>query len=157
MATRGAGTVLLLICWLGLLASAAFAAELRAEDMLAAYVNAPDKAYRWERGPVVTKGDVTTYDIILTSQHWKGTDWQHMLRVFVPKTIAHPGWMGLYVTGEGNPVVPGKPGGENDMAVTMAAMMQAPAAMLYQVPNQPLFNGLGEAPIMAIKGRHQRG
>jgi len=153
MVTRGAGAVLLLICWLGLLGSAAFAAELRAEDMLAAYVNAPDKAYHWERGPGPlrgrpTKGDVTTHDIILTSQRWKGTDWQHMLRVFVPKTITHAGWMGLYVTGEGNPVVPGKPGGEDDMAVAMATMMRAPVAMLYQVPNQPLLNGLDEGAII---------
>jgi len=148
MVMRGAGAAVLAIFWFGLLASSASAAELRAEDMLGAYVNAPDKAYRWERGPVVTKGDVTTHDIILTSQRWQGTDWQHMLRVFVPKTITYPGWMGLYVTGEGNPVVPGKPLGEDDMAVTMATTMQAPVAMLYQVPNQPLLNGLDEGAVM---------
>jgi PhoPQ-activated pathogenicity-related protein len=146
--TRITGVFLLLICWLVLLASAAFAAELRAEDMLSAYVNAPDQAYHWEPGPVGAKGDVSTYDIILTSQRWHGTDWQHMLRVFVPKMSSHPGWMGLYVTGDGNPVVPGKAMGEDDMAVAMATMMAAPVAMLYQVPNQPLFNGLDEGAII---------
>lgn len=148
MLTRGAGVGLLVVCWFGLLASSASAAQVRAEDMLGAYVNAPDTAYHWERGPVATKGEVTTHDIILTSQRWHDTEWQHMLRVFVPKTITYPGWMGLYVTGEGNPVVPGKPLGEDDMAVTMATTMQAPVAMLYQVPNQPLFNGLDEGAVM---------
>jgi PhoPQ-activated pathogenicity-related protein len=140
--------MLLVVCSLGVPASVALAAEMRAQDMLGAYVNAPDQAYHWEPGPVATRGEVATHDVILTSQRWQGADWQHMLRVFVPKTIAYPGWMGLYVTGEGNPVVPGKPLGEDDMAVMMATTMQAPVAMLYQVPNQPLFNGLDEGAII---------
>lgn len=123
------------------------AADLPADQMLSAYVNAPDPAFAWARGRV-TPGPVTVTDILLTSQTWHGTTWQHMLRVFRPEHVAYPGWMGLYVTGGDNPVVPGKPMGEDEMARQMAQQMQAPVAMLYQVPNQPLLQNLDEGEVI---------
>ena len=132
---------------LAALPAAAAERSLRPEEMLLRYVNAPDPAYHWERGPE-TRGPVTVCDIILTSQHWKQSDWQHMLRVFRPQTVAHPGWMGLYITGEGGAPEPGKPRGEDAMGRALAEQMQAPVAMLYQVPNQPLFGNLDEGTVL---------
>jgi len=136
--------VVLLGAMLLLAVAPAWAAEtLSAHDMLLRYISTPDPAYHWEQGQVV-QGDMTVSDLILTSQRWRGDEWQHLLRVFRPAKVAYPGWMMLYITGGTNPVKPGQKMGEDEMGIALAQRTQAPVAMLYQVPNQPIMGGLGE-------------
>jgi len=120
------------------------AAGMPAEQMLASYVNAPDPAFKWEAGPVGETAGMKVSDLILTSQQWQGITWRHMLRVFSPPKPAYAGWMALYITGGTGAPVPGKGLGEDAVGVVLAQTLGMPVAMLYHVPNAPLFGGLTE-------------
>ncbi len=137
------GMVLALCLLNGALAATAAPAELPADQMMLSYVNAPDPTFKWEKGPV-TSGPVTVTDILLTSQTWHGITWKHLLRVFKPAVVKHPDWLVMYITGgDGEPAI-GKPQGEDMIGNLLSVRMQAPFAILYNVPNQPLFGGYVE-------------
>jgi len=130
-------------------AAAQVATEIPAEKMLSAYVNAPDPAFAWEKGPVQEDATGTLGSIVLTSQNWRGITWKHLLRVAKPAEVKHPGWMALFISGGSGAPDPGKPQGEDGLAVALARSTGAAAAVLYQVPNQPLFDGMYEDAIIS--------
>ena len=76
------------------------------------------------------------------SQVWRGIPWSHTLQLFLP---GHPvsDLALLYITGDG-PVE-----GESFRFAQAAERLQAPVAVLYNVPNQPLFDGLYEDALIA--------
>jgi PhoPQ-activated pathogenicity-related protein len=125
------------------------AQTLAPDQMLLHYVNAPDPTYKWEKGPVSEVEGLKTYDIVLTSQTWRGIVWQHLLRVYEPPEVKYPGWMTLFIVGGSGKPEPGRHGGDDILGVTFAAAMQAPVAVLDHVPNQPLFGDLVEDQIIS--------
>src|SRR5262249_13704366 len=69
--------------------------------------------------------------------------WQHAVVIYQPKSIKPRDVMFLWVTG-------GKPSLANAaFALEMATKMQAPVAFLYDIPNQPLFDGKDEDALIA--------
>jgi PhoPQ-activated pathogenicity-related protein len=130
-------------------AAAQPAPTIAADQMLFSYVNAPDPTFAWDKGPVKQDATGSISDIVLTSQTWHDTTWRHLLRIAKPAEVTHPGWMALYITGGSGAPRPGVPQGEDMIAVTLAQAVGAPVAILYQVPNQPLFNGLSEDGIIS--------
>lgn len=125
------------------------AKAIPADQMLSAYVNAPDSSFKWEKGPVKENAAVSLSDIVLTSQTWHGTTWRHLLRIAKPAQVTYPGWMVLYITGGSGEPNPGQPSGDDVLATTLAQATGAPVAVLRQVPNQPLFGGLSEDGIIS--------
>jgi len=102
---------------------------------LAAYLKKPEPAYRWEkRGEERVEGG-TVYDLHLVSQVWQGITWTHRLQVFRPDNVEYPHFCTLLNTG-GN-------GGASEKAlgITLAKGAGTVFAILYNIPNQPLYGG----------------
>ena len=125
-------------------AGAQQSAALPAEQMLSQYVNAPDSSFTWEKGPVTPAAIGSIGDILLTSQTWRGNVWRHLLRIVKPAKVSYPGWMALFISGYSGEPQLGAPEGDDQAAIAIARSIRAPVAVLYRVPNQPMFGGMGE-------------
>ena len=80
--------------------------ETTPSNALQSYLNNEDKTFKWELKEDYTIGDVTAYELLLTSQKWREHVWTHELTILVPKEVAHDGAL-LLITGgsikEGTP------------------------------------------------------
>lgn len=131
---------------LGLLVCAQLvAAPVAPNEALISYVGQADPATHWEKGNTWQMGSVQVTDILLTSQSWHGITWRHVVRLFEPAKVAYPGWLHLLVAGGSGDPTPGKElGYDREYALPYTRLMQAPVAVLYNVPNQPILGGLRE-------------
>ncbi len=104
----------------------------------AAYLAKPEPAYKWEkRGERALSGG-KVYELHLVSQEWQGITWKHRLQLFVPDNATAPSLCTLLNTG-------GDGGSEEAILGLMAARASgSPFAILYNIPNQPLFGGKTE-------------
>ena len=107
------------------------------------YVQKPDPAFRKTAQTTSAIGDVKIINLRFTSQVWRGIPWEHALQVFVPKTVRYPKTALLFITG-GNPGVL-----DTSIGVNVAPKLEAPIAILYNIPNQPLFDGKREDDLIA--------
>ncbi|MEQ1801968.1 MAG: PhoPQ-activated protein PqaA family protein [Gammaproteobacteria bacterium] len=99
-------------------------------------------------------------EVTFTSQVWQGAAWQHQLFIVVPPRLpggAPPGRPALLLVagGEWRPRYaspPRKPRTPEGIALyaALARRLEAPVAVLLQVPNQPLFGGMTEDDLMAF-------
>ncbi len=107
------------------------------------YVKKAEPSFEWKLKEKKEYPQGTTFEIHLVSQEWQGIKWQHALVIYQPRAIKPQDSMLLWVTG-------GKPNLENGLlALQMAAKIQAPVAFLYDIPNQPLFDGKKEDALIA--------
>jgi PhoPQ-activated pathogenicity-related protein len=111
---------------------------------------AKDDAFKWE---VVSTSPVpggTQHLLKLTSQVWQGIPWTHWLRVIEPES-APRGDAALLIIGGGRnrDRAPGDLKGEALMLPLLAAETGSIVALLEQVPNQPLYDGLTEDRLVA--------
>ena len=107
------------------------------------YVAAPDAAFKWEK--VAEKPTPSGADVRLemTSQVWQGITWKHRLAIVKPSQPRHPDQCMLVITG-------GDPGGDMFQFASMISMLIGmPIAVLGDIPNQPLFDGLSEDGLIA--------
>ena len=114
------------------------AVAARAGADLASYVKKPEPAYKWEkRGETKVSGG-TVYDLHLVSQTWQGITWEHHLQIFRPDKVAYPHFCILLNTGGS--------GSPEETTVGMLAAQKAGTlfAILFDIPNQPLYGGLTE-------------
>ena len=124
-----------------LLAIVLFATPARAD--LGDYVRKAETAYSWKLKDKKEGAQGTTYELHLISQEWQKIKWEHALVIYQPKDVKPRDVMFLWVTG-------GKPNFVNNLlAFEMANKMQAPVAFLYDIPNQPLFDGKKEDTLIA--------
>src|SRR5207249_2506874 len=105
---------------------------------LDAFLKKPEPVYQWEKVGEAEQEGVQVYDLNLVSQVWQGITWKHRLQIFRPRKLAHPGFCALYNTGGS--------GSERNtqMGVRLAKESGAVYAILYNIPNQPLFDGKTE-------------
>jgi PhoPQ-activated pathogenicity-related protein len=125
------------------------APPLRAD--LAAYVKAPDETTRWkvERTSDLPGGGSVTL-VHLTSQTWQGEPWEHWLGLIRPATVTHPKHCLLVISGGSRRKEPPNPLGREGLILTeVARRLETVVAVLPQVPNQPLFDGLKEDALIA--------
>jgi PhoPQ-activated pathogenicity-related protein len=114
---------------------------------LLAYVAQKDDAFSWQkvssdRSPL----GVTFHELRLTSQRWKGMVWRHTLLIAQPPKVATD--LALLVIAGGKTDSHGDP--QSRLLTSAAAIqLQALVAVLYAVPNQPLFDGLVEDDLIA--------
>jgi PhoPQ-activated pathogenicity-related protein len=128
--------------------------EAPSDDTLAAYVRSPDPATRYEP---IAAGEVAGgrwRTVRLVSQSWKGVEWFHELSLYVPAEPAQPAsTMLLWIDGGSATKVPAAGTATPTTAVqTMATVANAcglPAAVVRQVPHQPMFEGLAEDALIA--------
>lgn len=123
----------------------------RIANPLADYVQAVDKTAHWQR---IAAGDLGTGRFLaaeLVSQTWRGTQWRHQFAVYLPATLAveRPPLL-LWVDGGSTPegaVQP--PAKQLPILAAIADAAGLPAAVVRQVPNQPLYDGRREDDLIA--------
>lgn len=132
--------IVLLVAVAAIAASAAPARATALDD----YVAAPDPSYLWSAADKRQLSDgVTLHQLDLMSQTWQGILWQHRLQVAVPSGGLQRKTVLLYITGsESDPQ-------EQVFMGTLAKRLSAPVAILYDIPNQPLYDGLREDPLVS--------
>jgi len=116
------------------------AAEVPRE--LDAYLTLSDDSFRWE---IVEKNEAPnerTYLIDLTSQTWQGIPWKHYLLIAVPNRITNTDNALLFIGGSSMGRKPGD--GDKTQIRLLAEASGMCAALLLQVPNQPLLGDYRE-------------
>jgi PhoPQ-activated pathogenicity-related protein len=103
------------------------------------YLAKEDSNFKWEK---VWEGELPTgakfYEIKLTSQTWMDIVWEHSLKLIKPPEFENPSLALILITGSGS--------GKEELlyGAEMAANTGSLIALLHDVPNQPLFDGLKE-------------
>ena len=82
----------------------------------------------------VVREDQGQTEIELTSQTWQGSPWSHRILVQQPAKIEYRGTGVLYITGDG------PRDGDRTQIRLLSAATGMPVAMLFGVPNQPIWN-----------------
>jgi len=94
------------------------------------YLNRKDSSYRFEVKDLAPG----RRQIDLTSQTWQGIPWHHTVLLQSPTNPSSKGTAVLYITGDGP-----KAGDYRDIAL-IAGAAQLPIAMLFDIPNQPIWD-----------------
>jgi PhoPQ-activated pathogenicity-related protein len=123
-------------------------AQITPETALESYLNNGDKSLKWELKETFAEGDLTFYNILVTSQKWREFTWTHQLTVIVPRENKHDDAL-LFVTGGSNKnELPNWNSKKDDkMYASLGAVAttnKAIVALLKQAPNQPFFGDLTE-------------
>jgi len=111
---------------------------------LSDYVERPDDAYRYTILTEERLGSGTRYDLSLTSQVWQGITWQHRLQVFVPFGATRSDLALLTIGADFGNLDYYR--GLGDLYTQATGSV---CAFLFDVPNQPLFDGRVEDEIIA--------
>lgn len=123
------------------LLAAALSGPARAD--LRGYVGKPQLEQRWSKESENSAGAVKIINLKLRSQVWRDLPWDHSIQIFVPKTLKHPKTALLLVTG-------GSPGlTDTALGAQLAPKLEAPLVILYNIPNQPLYDGKKEDDLIA--------
>jgi PhoPQ-activated pathogenicity-related protein len=116
-------------------------APVRAD--LDGYVARAEPAFAWSLRDKAVRAEGTVYDLHLVSQVWRGITWKHQLRVYVPARAYSSGTMLLFNTGGS------ARDSDNAFGLELAKRAGAPCAIVYGIPNQPLFDDLYEDDLIA--------
>ncbi|MBE9517013.1 MAG: PhoPQ-activated pathogenicity-like protein PqaA type, partial [Bacteroidetes bacterium] len=123
------------------------------ETALQSYLQNGDESFAWNVVESYQIEGMDVYDLRLTSQKWREHVWKHTLTVLVPEEIDHDGAL-LFITGgkneDGKPI---KRGGDDEFIMTMAKVAEknnAMVAIIWQIPNQPLYDDLTEDALISF-------
>lgn len=108
-----------------------------ADAPLDAFMKKPEPEFKWEKKTEKKVLGGTLYDLFFTSQVWQGRPWTHRLQLFVPEKNDYRDFCTLLNTGGGGSQA------EETMGMLGAAQLGGAFAILYHIPNQPLY-GLTE-------------
>jgi PhoPQ-activated pathogenicity-related protein len=123
------------------------------ETALQAYLKTPDKSFKFEVRNKLKSEGISFYQIIFTSQIWRGIEWKHELTVMVPDSLKYEDAL-LFITG--GSVKNGEPNAHEfseDLTQSLshlASTNKAVVALLWQVPNQPLYDDLTEDALISF-------
>jgi PhoPQ-activated pathogenicity-related protein len=122
---------------------AALAVVTQARAGLNEYVQRPEPDFSWKLEKADKIGKGTVYTIHLVSQTWQGIKWEHKLLVLKPDNVKPTSSMLLINTG-------GAPTGLfQAFALQLTERIGSPVAIVFGVPNQPLFEGKKEDALIA--------
>ena len=119
------------------------------------YLDNGDKTFKWEVVDTypLENGQVTAYDLKLTSQTWREYTWVHQLTILKPNQVSYDESL-LFITG--GSVKDGEPnykGHDDGLTVSLASIAQknkAIISILNQTPNQPLYDDLTEDELISF-------
>ncbi len=119
------------------------AMNLAANAQLMEYIRRPDPAFSWRHVATQRVARGRIYKLHFVSQVWQGIRWEHQLRIYEPNDVRYTNVMLLWVTG-------GSAGKNSvDTGFRMAEHAGMRVAILYQIPDQPLFGGRREGALIA--------
>ncbi|WP_339864481.1 PhoPQ-activated protein PqaA family protein [uncultured Algoriphagus sp.] len=119
---------------------------------LADYLAKPNPQFQFTLKDSVNHAGLTQYELELTSQEWKDLTWKHRLVILKPAKIKSDKAL-LYIGGgkieDGQPVYRDR---DEEIVKNMgklALQNQSMVALVFQVPNQPIFDGKTEDEIIS--------
>ena len=120
--------------------------NIKPEKAFEHYINNGDTFYNYEVKDSSKIGTTTAYQLLLTSQKWRGIVWRHQLTVMVPNNLQHNGALVIIAGGANTNEQPNWSSNDRmwPVAAQMAAANQSVVAILKQTPNQPLMGNLKE-------------
>ncbi len=113
------------------------------EKALENYVAKSDTAYKWHSMAILTNQDGRFYEVSLVSQRWQEINWTHRLIIYFPSKAKYSNTLLLVLRHIYN-----RNAGIASLKV-IGDSTGTPAAFLYDIPNQPLFNGKEEDDLQA--------
>lgn len=113
------------------------------KNALSTYVNRPDTSFKWQNHKQVRTASGTYYEIELKSQTWQNIPWSHRLIVYIPFDVEYPNTLLMVLHHIYN-----RNAGFASLKI-ISDSTKALSAFLYDVPNQPLFNGKEEDDLQA--------
>ena len=120
------------------------------------YLSKEEPVYEWKLADSQQVEGMDVHTILLTSQTWQEYVWKHQLTIVVPQDMRNPDTCLLFVTGGSADPETGQPrmrdlsNDEIRMIGQVAQGSGSPAAVLFNVPRQPIFNGLVEDEIISL-------
>lgn len=118
------------------------------ETAMQAYLNNGDASYKWELKNQMKGAGVTFFELQFTSQTWHNIRWTHYMVIIIPDNLTYKNALLIINGGENNNEIPDSQdimnGAIKDVGM-MASNNKAVIALLWQVPNQPLFDLLEDA------------
>ncbi len=121
-------------------------------NALESYLNNNDNSFQWQVQDKFKAEETTLYRIIFTSQTWRNLTWKHELTVIVPDNVKHKDAL-LFITGgsikEGEPNIHNWDKSDIVMFSQIAQINKAIVAIVWQIPNQPIFDGKTEDEIIS--------
>lgn len=108
------------------------------------YVNKPDTSFQWKLVSQQTAPTgMRTAELEMVSQTWQGIQWRHHLLICRPPEAKSTDTFLLFITGDYNP-------SEAAMLTNVVSnALKAPIAVLFDIPNQPLYDGRREDALIA--------
>lgn len=122
-------------------------AQVTPETALRSYLDNGDNSFKWETVDKIKVQGVKAYRVVFTSQKWQNIEWRHEMVVVVPVKQKYDEAL-LFITG--GSIKDGQPNlhkWKDDMTLALgeiAKRNRAVTAVLWQVPNQPLYDNLKE-------------
>ena len=117
------------------------------ETALQAYLHNGDTSFKWELKNKTKVEGVTIYQVQYTSQTWQKIHWTHDMMIMVPDELDYNDAL-LFITGGSNKnEVPNPHKITEDLPTEFSRMSKVNKsiiAILWQVPNQPLYDNLTE-------------
>lgn len=125
------------------------------ETALQRYLDNGDKTFKWEVVDTypLENGQVTAYDLKLTSQTWREYTWIHQLTILKPNQVSYDESL-LFITG--GSVKDGEPnykGHDDVLTINLASIAKknkAIISIINQTPNQPLYDDLTEDELISF-------
>jgi len=128
-------------------AQISYTQPVTSRNALETYLNNGDNSLKWNVVDEIKDKGITAYRIVFTSQQWHGIFWTHELVVVIPKKLKYNDAL-LFITGgsnkDGQPKTHKWDEGLSRAIGKIAITNKSVAALLWQVPNQPLFDNLKE-------------
>lgn len=130
-----------------------------AETALDHYLKNEDGSTSFHVNGSYSTDGLEVYDLTLTSQQWREHIWKHTLTVLAPEENKHDGAL-LFITGGKNQDgIPVKRKGDDEFIHSMSQLAvknKALVAIIWQIPNQPLYDGLTEDALISFTLHHFR-
>src|SRR5687768_8781619 len=107
------------------------------------YLAKTDTFFRWKTENRLINEEGKLYEMSLLSQHWQNNSWSHRLIVYFPNKAQHPNSLVLVLRHIYN---------RNAGIASLKYISDStgtPSAFLYDMPNQPLFDGKEEDDLQA--------
>lgn len=123
------------------------------ENALQSYLDNGDQSFKWETQDSTAAEGAKIYRLIMTSQTWRDTAWNHELTVIVPDSVKYNDAL-LFITGGSvKNGVPNIHQWDKDEIVSfgqIAKINKAIVSILWQVPNQPRYGGKTEDELISM-------
>jgi len=128
--------------------------QVTPENALQSYLDNGDSSFKWNVQDSTATEGAKLYRLLMTSQTWRDTAWNHELTVIVPDSVKYTDAL-LFITG-GSINQDGQPNTHKwDESLTaslneIAKINKAIVSILWQTPNQPRYGGKTEDELISM-------